>query len=214
VDTRHVLVPEVVPLQTPRLRVHLTPFPGRVHLGADAADVDPSGGAVCFGVAGLVVLPARRHHPDLAARPDDEDGPVGVDPDRRHAVGDLLDLLGVEVPRLEAPGRAVALGECPADRERQDERPALRPRTGPYRPDGIGNATTRSSMPSRSISTGSGDGLLSSASSSSFFFGPLSLGGTGGGEPGARSGRWAGSKGDGMSPRSVTRWGRVPVGNP
>src|SRR5690606_10213341 len=87
------------------------------------------------------------------------------------------------------------------------------PRTGPYRPDGIGNATTRSSMPSRSISTGSGDGLLSSASSSSFFFGPLSLGGTGGGEPGARSGRWAGSKGDGMSPRSVTRWGRGPVGN-
>src|SRR5690606_7171396 len=203
VDPGHVLVPEVIPLEAPGFVEHLPPLPTGVHFRPDAVQVDPSSGPARFTRPGFVVPPPARHHAKPAVDATRQHGALVVHPHTMHAIGDDLDLLGVEIPRLQAaPPFPLAGDSAPRTGNESVKARVLVATTGPYRPDGGGNATTRSEIPSRSISTGS-------AASSSFFsspafsepVSPLVEFASRTGAPGALSVRWAGSKGEGTSAR-------------
>jgi len=125
VDLGHVVGPELVALQTPRLAVHLSPLCARVDLDAYATQIEPAGGAAGRTLRRLLLtLDRGRHDANAVADAHRQRLRVGRPRDPRHAVDHRVDVVGVEIVRLEEALRSGRAIVAPAHAEASLDRPA------------------------------------------------------------------------------------------
>ena len=130
VDAGHVLDPEVLALQPPRLAEHLPPFGVGPHRHLDPLQVHPA--ADPAGVVALGQLLGRLDHTQPPLRPVQQGAAVGGDREVGDAGGQLLALVGGQLVGGQHPvagrfgGRPVDVAGT-GDRVRGEQHPVDRP---------------------------------------------------------------------------------------
>src|SRR6266567_4659640 len=131
VDARHVFCPELLALQTPRLRKHLFPFGGRLHRDFHAVQIDPTAfTAGAIAVIRLGRLVASLQYAQARVRTINERLAIARKLKEIDALDQKLVLLRLKVVTINAAFgvlRQERLVDCSLDRKSQEQRFALGP---------------------------------------------------------------------------------------